>query len=152
KALTFTEEIPGPYSNLGYIYLQRKDFSEAARTYRRATEVLRAEMAEYTRKEHFKGRIARQYNNLGAVYEKEYRARGDEKYFDLAEKSYEKAIEFEKAFSQAYFNRGVLYWNRDWEKAARNFRLAAEYDPANQSALRYYNLAREKAQNLRKRP
>ncbi len=152
RAIDFSPELPGPYANLAYLYWQEKNLDKAVEFYRRSIELLKDKMAQFTRKEAFKRNLAGKYNNLGAVYEKKYRLERENRYFNNALESYNNAIRYDRNFSRPYFNLGVLYWNRDWGKAAENFRLAAKFDPSNRDALKYYKLALKNAQNLRKSP
>ncbi|MDA3793482.1 MAG: DUF2723 domain-containing protein, partial [Elusimicrobia bacterium] len=96
KAIEFSSDLPEAHSNLAYLYLEKNDLKKAAELFLASIELLKKKMSEFTRKEMFKNKLARQYNNLGAVYEKKYRKEREEKYFNEALRSYNNAIGYDR--------------------------------------------------------
>ncbi|MGM0441180.1 MAG: protein O-mannosyl-transferase family [Elusimicrobiota bacterium] len=141
KAMETAPEFPDPYIDLAYGFYRQNNLNEASRLYEEGTAKLEAKMEQYTRKSAFHGRLAESYNNLGSVYEKKYRQDGQEKNFKLALESYNLALKYRPNFSRVYYNKGVLFWNRDWQKSARNFKKVLEYNPENNKARNFYRRA-----------
>ncbi len=132
---------PEPYFNLGYTYFMENKLKEADQRYRQGIDKLELKISNYTRKEVFYGQLAEAYNNLGAIYEKKLRETKKEKYFALALDSYTSALKYRPDYSRVYFNKGVIFWGRDWEKAAQNFKKVLEYEPENTRAKNFYHRA-----------
>ena len=68
----------------------------------------------------------------------------DAKKFDDAIKNYTDAIELDPNYSNAYNNRGALYFNTgEHEKGIADFKKAVELDPNNESAVKNLKKATE---------
>lgn len=147
KAVAFDPLYPKPYSNLAYTYFTSGNFEQAEQLYLKAIEKANQRMKQYTRKQFFKKELAEYYNNLGTVYEKWLRTSKNDEYFRKALENYDKSIQLKPSYSQAYYNKGVLYWRRDWNKVVENFKKALDYDPENKQFKRYLIIANK---NLRK--
>ncbi|MFC2091164.1 protein O-mannosyl-transferase family [Elusimicrobiota bacterium] len=132
------------YSNLAYSYLAQNRLEESIKLYRKGIEFLESDMGGYTRKTYMKKELAQMYNNLGAVYERLLRKYPDDKYFSKALSFYNMAIELFPEYSQAYYNKGVLYWGkREWNKVLANFKAALDYDPQNLQIKKYIIAAKK---------
>ncbi|MBD2337483.1 serine protease [Calothrix sp. FACHB-156] len=73
------------------------------------------------------------FSNLGNIY-------SDQQKWDLALDAYNKAIDLNPHFAQAYYNRGNLYYNRQkWELALADYNKAIDINP--QYVLAYQSRA-----------
>ncbi|MBI4425909.1 MAG: DUF2723 domain-containing protein [Elusimicrobia bacterium] len=75
--------------------------------------------------------------NLGVIFERLGRR-------EEAERSYRRTLEHDPKSAQAHFNLGVLYWNRDWRRAAEAMAQAVRLDPGREDAARYLAVARQR--------
>jgi tetratricopeptide (TPR) repeat protein len=72
--------------------------------------------------------------NLGVAYEKMGRR-------DAAEEAYRRAMAVNPRAGKPHYNLAVLYWNKDWAKAAGELREALAVEPGNPDALKYLPMA-----------
>ncbi|MFC2061259.1 protein O-mannosyl-transferase family [Elusimicrobiota bacterium] len=147
KAMDYDPFFPKTYSNIAYSYYKEGDFIQSEKFYLNAIELVDMTMKKYTRKKLFRKEMAEYYNNLGTVYEKWLKASKDEEKFHSALNCYNRAVELAPEYSQAYYNLGVLYWNRDWNRVIENFKKALQYDPKNEQAKKYLFIANKNLRN-----
>ncbi|MFW6134269.1 MAG: protein O-mannosyl-transferase family [Elusimicrobiota bacterium] len=148
RAIDFNPLFPDAHKNLAYIYFERKEYEKAEKMYIKSIQLLEDKIENFTRKEYFYQDLADMYNSLGAVYEKMYMKNKQNKYFNLSLNNYNKALKINPKFSQAYYNKAVLYWKKEeWEKVVKNLEYALKYDPENKNIMKYLTIAKR---NLRK--
>ncbi len=149
KAIALDPYFYKAYSNLAFSFYTSSNMIEAIEFYNKAEKLIEKKLKEYTRRQFFYKDLAEVNNNLGAIYEKKLKDTRDPAYFDKALLNYNKAIELLPGYSQAYYNRGVLYWTRgEWEKVVENFEYASKYDAGNDNIKKYLKIARR---NLRQK-
>jgi len=142
KASSVNPVFPEPASNLAYIYFASGKTDAAIEGYKKAVKLLKMKISKYTRKSYFQENMAELYNNLGAAYEKRLRKQGNIIDFENALQSYSAAIKIKPDYAQAYYNRGVLYWNSgSWEKVIDNLNTALHYDPENNQIKKFLSIA-----------
>jgi tetratricopeptide (TPR) repeat protein len=147
KAMEIDPSYSRPYANLAYSYFSEGNNEEAQMFYIKAIRMLEREISLHTRKQFFMKDLAELYNNLGAVYENSLKKTGKKEYFQKALTSYNRALRVMPAYSQAYYNLGVLYWyTKDWKKVIENFEYALKYNPGKDHIKKYLATAKR---NLR---
>ena len=120
--------------NLGAVYQMEGEFKKAEDYYRTALISLNREYRDKRTAPYIDSQKARNYNNLGTLFEKRDQ-------FGKALRCYRKAVKLNPSFAQGYYNMGVIWWRKkDWQKVVYNFRRCLEIDPSNQSARRYLKM------------
>lgn len=102
EMITQYPNFPGPYANLGIIYMNTEKDAEAQKAFRKALEI--------------KPDFVIVYNQLGLLHRNAGR-------FDQARQAYEKALEIDPQFAQAHLNAGILYdlYLNDLNKALTHY-------------------------------
>lgn len=116
EALTISPKCNDCYDNIGYSYMQKKDYDKAEEAYKKAIEA--------------KPEDAAAYNGLATVY-------NTQRKFDDAQKASAKATELAAAGSplvggdaDALFNQGVILWNGGKiPEAKKAFQAAVQANP-----------------------
>ena len=115
-----------------------------------AIELLKEAISKDTKNESLYFALGNTYDNLRASSENKA---GADDYFSLADIAYKKAIELKTDYADAYFNLGVMHFNRGAEmaNAANMLKSQTEYDKAKLKFEEVFNTAKpylEKALEL----
>lgn len=115
-----------------------------------ATDLLKEAIMKDGKNESLYFALANTYDNLRIAAKN--KAGGDD-YFSLADSAYKKAIELKQDYSDAYFNLGVMHFNRGAEMAnvANMMKDPAEYEKAKAKADAVFTTSKpylEKAREL----
>lgn len=115
-----------------------------------ATDLLKQAIVKDEKNESLYFALANTYDNLRIATKN---TAGSDDYFSLADVAYKKAIEFKPDFADAYFNLGVMHFNRgaEFANAANMLKDPVEYEKAKAKADEVFKASKpylEKAREL----
>ena len=126
KALKIDPDNISGLSNLGYIYMDRKDYPKAIKTYLKVADLAPS--------------LPDTYFNLGYVY-------AVTKNYQTARKMYRRVVELKPAFTdEALFNLAVINEKLgDHQQCVKNLEQAVALNPGNESAQKYLRHLKKKS-------